>query len=393
MTATADPEKILDGLGVPRPAGEVAQPPRPVETVANGDAAQGAGRRTWRPVDLAEVLDGRYEPPVPTIGRRADGAGLYYPGRAHTVAAEPEAGKTWFQLGVSASELAAGHGVVYIDFEDDEGGIVGRLLALGVRPDIIRDLFAYIRPESPIDDVGRGDLGQALGDLRPSLVTLDGVTEGMALHGLDPLKNHEVAAFGRQVVRPITECGAAVSSLDHVVKDPENRGRYALGAGHKLAGLNGAAYALENREPFGVGRTGRSGLYVNKDRPGQLRRNAVKSKQGKFWLADLEVASHRAGFVEASLAVPVEQSGAFRPTGFMAKVSEALARAGQPLSVRGILDRVDGRGETIRRALACLVDEGYVTQSKTGNTHLHSLAKPFEDDTARWLGSLPESSQ
>ena len=59
-------------------------------------------------------------------------------------------------------------------FEDDEAGIVGRLLALCAKPEAIRSRFAYIRPEEPISAAGnRSDLAQALGDLRPTAVAED----------------------------------------------------------------------------------------------------------------------------------------------------------------------------------------------------------------------------
>ncbi len=91
-----------------------------------------SARRTWAPVDLSDVLDGRYEPPRPTVGARADGAGLFYPGRMHTISSESEGGKTWLALAAAQHELHNGNAVIYLDFEDDEGGVVGRLLALGV---------------------------------------------------------------------------------------------------------------------------------------------------------------------------------------------------------------------------------------------------------------------
>lgn len=272
-------------------------------------------RRSWRPVDLADVLAGRYRPPMPTVGARDDGVGLFYPGRMHSVAAESEAGETWLMPAAAASEMAAGNAVAYLDFEDDEGGIVGRLLAMGTPADHIRDRFIYIRPEGSIKALGaRDDLLQALGDARPTLVTLDGVTEGMVMHGLDPLSNADVAEFGRILLRPIADTGAAVVTLDHVTKDRDGRGRYALGAVHKLNGLNGAAYALENREPFGVGVTGRSGLYITKDRPGQLRRHAVNSAGGTKWFADLVGTSHADDFIEISIAPPLpDQPGPGAP--------------------------------------------------------------------------------
>jgi hypothetical protein len=337
-------------------------------------------RRTWRPVDLTEVLNGTYRPPVPTVGRRGDGIGLFYPGRAHVIAAESEAGKTWFQLAAHADEMRGGNGTVYLDFEDDVGGVVGRLLALGVKADVIGRYFAYIRPEEPMA-LGRGsdDLTQALGDLRPTLVTVDGVTEGMTLHDLDPLNNKDAARFGRMLVRPITETGAAAVSLDHVTKDKEGRGRYAIGAVHKLNGLNGAMYTLENREPFGVGITGRSGIYIAKDRPGHLRRHSLPSTESRKWFGDLVVASHDASFVEVEVQPPGERADVFRPTALMLKVSEAMERAGQPLNKGDIEARVTGKSEGIRAAIACLVDEGYIELSPRGNARMHTLVRAFTE--------------
>jgi hypothetical protein len=85
-----------------------------------------AGRRSWQRVDLTDVLEGRYTPPAPTVGARSDGVGLFYPGRLHTIASESEGGKTWFALYAARCELDAGNAVVYLDFEDDEGGIAPR---------------------------------------------------------------------------------------------------------------------------------------------------------------------------------------------------------------------------------------------------------------------------
>ncbi|WP_051866255.1 AAA family ATPase [Streptosporangium roseum] len=339
-------------------------------------------RRTWRPADLSAVLDGTYQPPQPTIGARGDGVGMFYPGRAHVVAAESESGKTWAMLAIHAHEMLAGNATVYIDFEDDEGGVVGRLLAMGVNADIIRRHFAYLRPEEPLTaGGGRDDLAQALGDLTPTIVTLDGVTEGMTLHGYDPLNNKEVAAFGQMLAKPITLTGAAVVSLDHVTKDRENRGRYAIGAVHKLNGLNGAMYSLENREPFGVGTTGRSGLYISKDRPGQLRRHSLPSAGDRKWFADLVVTSHHESFVEVTIEAPASrpEKSSLRPTHVMAKIAAVLADKPAGLSKNAVETAVGGKREIARLALEFLVNEGYVHTERQGNAILHRLTKPFDD--------------
>ncbi|WP_067832509.1 hypothetical protein [Actinomadura kijaniata] len=173
----------------------------------------------------------------------------------------------------------------------------------------------------------REDLTEALGDLNPTLAVLDGITEAVSLHGLELKDNTDIATFGLILPRRIASQGPAVTTLDHVVKDRDGCGRYAIGGVHKLNIINGAAYTMENREPFGTGITGRSGLYIAKDRPGQLRRHAVHSAGGMRWFADLKLASHPKGFVEAELEAPnAGDRKPFRPTALMAKISDALAR-------------------------------------------------------------------
>ena len=66
-------------------------------------------RRSWQPVDLSEVLDGSWQPPEPTVGRRSDGAGLFYPGKVHTLSSESEGGKKLFSL-TGAGRTAAEEG-------------------------------------------------------------------------------------------------------------------------------------------------------------------------------------------------------------------------------------------------------------------------------------------
>lgn len=339
------------------------------------------GRRSWRPVDLTEVLDGTYTAPEPTVGARDDGVGMFYLGRMHTIAGESEGGKTWLALAQAAVELRRGNAVTYLDFEDDEGGVVGRLLTLGADRDDVRHRFAYLRPEQPIAALGNyQDLGQALEDLRPTLVVIDGVTEAMTLHGLNPLDNKDAATFGRLVPRWIADRGPAVVALDHVTKSAEGRGRYALGAVHKLNGLNGAAYLAENRTPFGIGVTGRSTVLLAKDRPGQLRRHGVRTSGDAVWFADLALVGHDETWAEASVTAPVERPDDFRPTVLMARVSEALAGASDPLTSNDVVTRVRGKATEVRRALAFLVDDGYVcTETGARGARLHRLAKPFAE--------------
>lgn len=333
-------------------------------------------QRTWQPVDLGDALSGAWQAPEATVGHREDGVGLFYRGKAHTVSGESESLKTWLALSAIQYEITTnGQHAVFVDFEDDVGPLVGRLLGMDTATEAIRERFHYVRPEAPLTEAGgRADLEALLGDTRPSLVVIDGVTEGMTLHGLNPLDNRDAAAFGRMLPRTITRAGAAAVSLDHVTKSAEGRGRYSLGAVHKLNGLDGAAYVLDNRKPAGVGMVGRSTVLISKDRPGQLRKHALPSSGGMHWFGDLILDSSLEGFTDVSVRAPEKQEGATeaRPTVLMGRICQALADQGKPLSQRQLITLVGGKRDYVIRALTFLTIDGYVTEKTP-----HELIKPF----------------
>lgn len=333
-------------------------------------------RRSWQAIDLGPILDGDYERPQPTVGRRSDGHGLFYPGRSHAVAAESEAGKTWLSLAASLDEINAGNDVLYFDFEDEAGAMIDRMLTIGAKRDVIAQRFHYVRPEGP---VLWGDVADMLTAWKPTLAVLDGITEAMTMHGLDPLSNKDCAVFGQMLPRRIARHGPAVGSLDHVTKDRDGRGRYAIGAVHKLNGLDGAQYTLESRAPFGIGLTGRSRIRVGKDRPGQLRRHGLASTGGLYWYGDLVVDSHDEDFADVTIEPPTDhgdQGGAdtWRPTTLMQRVAAALAEHGD-LSQNKIELAVGGNRQNVRDALGFLVLDGYVTDQTP-----HHLIKPYQPD-------------
>lgn len=329
--------------------------------------------RTWQPIDLESVLDGRWQPPEPAIGARTDGIGLLYPGKTHTVSSESEAGKTWLAMAIVVDELSAGRHVCYIDFEDDEGAIAARLLTLQVAPDMILDRFHYIRPSDPLAGIHVDDLRGVYVAHKPALTVIDGVTEAMTMHGLNPLDNTDVAKFGRTLPRKTAAAGSATVCLDHVNKDRENRGRYAMGGVHKLNGLDGAAYVLENRQPFGIGLTGRSTIRIAKDRPGRLRRHALPSA-GLQWFGDLVLTSHDESFAEVTIEPPHERDENFRPTVMMERVAKALGQHMEGLSKRRLRVAVPGKNESIDQALDYLIHDGFACESTP-----HKLLKPYPE--------------
>ena len=105
------------------------------------------------------------------------------------------------------------------------GTAVERLRALGVADEAIADRLHYIRPNESLEDVGRAELEHLL-TCRPALVVIDGVTEALALEGLNLNDNSEVAEWLEGLPRGIRDrTGAAVVVIDHVTKDRESQVR------------------------------------------------------------------------------------------------------------------------------------------------------------------------
>jgi hypothetical protein len=225
MTATAE-----------RPA-DASTRPTPVP------AAHLAGW-TWRPVDLAAALDGGTIDPAPVLLTRDDGACLLYNGKVHTIAGESESLKTWLILLACATVINTGYHALFIDYEDAPDPIARRLLALGCSLDTILRFFHYVRPAEPYAAPAAAVLASALpGPM--AIVVIDGVTEAMSAHGYDPNDNADVAVFSARLPRPFAATGAIVVMIDHVTKNREGRGRFAIGAQHKLSAVDGAAYTVE----------------------------------------------------------------------------------------------------------------------------------------------------
>jgi len=136
----------------------------------------------------------------------------------------------------------------------------------------------------------------------------------------------------------------------------------------------------ESIAPMGVGLRGVTRLRIAKDRPGQLRAHGLPSN-GLRWIGDYVLDT--ADQVEPALIrPPVEVAKAaddWRPTEIMHKICAALTKAGGPLTQNGILDRVKGRANITRRALAILVDEHYVEAREGPNrSKLHELVKAYD---------------
>jgi hypothetical protein len=240
----------------------------------NAKTDDAANQHGWEPADLQAILDGNAQIPAPTLLRRSDGICLLYPGKLHTFHGEAESGKSWAALLAVKQEIETGHCAVYVDFEDCAQTLLTRLGHLGLDPALTVEYLTYITPTDPLGDRASTWLHAFLTERQPALVVLDGVTEAMHLHGLDPLANVDFAEFRRVLLRPLLRAGAAVVQIDHVTKDANTRGRYAIGSQHKLAAIDGAAFSFSIAKPFAPDADGLITLKVAKDRHGEVCRHA-----------------------------------------------------------------------------------------------------------------------
>ena len=229
---------------------------------------------SWKPIPLKDYFDGLFQAPQATILKRSDGHGLIYTGRVHSIYGESESGKSWVAQIATAEMLKDDKKVIYIDFESDAVDIVNRLKSLGVSRANLLQYFTYIRPDGAreVDD----PYWQAI--LEPasaSLVIIDGVTESLTMWGGETKDNDAITRWMRIFPRTVaTASGAAVVLIDHITKNADTRGRFAIGGQAKLATIDGAAYLVEPLEALAPGRTGTLTMRVTKDRPGFIRKIA-----------------------------------------------------------------------------------------------------------------------
>ena len=229
--------------------------------------------------------DGTYSPPQPSVGAaRDDMIQLLYPGRWHTVVGLMTAGKTSLALWHVKAVLAeAGH-VIYVHFEEpNPGGIIHRLLGIGVSKEVIRKRFHW--PEDGTVPWEPGEMAREVVRLEdtPMLAVLDGINAACGIHGWDVSVNASVGEYRNMFVFPLTSLGTAVLSLGHPPKASNRQGEsYSYGAAGWLNDVDGVGYRMtSSKTPITKGGKGSSALYVVKDRYGEVQRWGEIQTEGK----------------------------------------------------------------------------------------------------------------
>lgn len=254
---------------------------------------------------------------------------------------------------------------------------------MSVRSDAILDRFIYVRPDEPLADrtgkatAGESDLAGVLERYRFDLAVIDGVTEAMTTEGLDLMSNADIAIWSRRLPKRLAEHGAATVVIDHVPKNRENHGRFAIGGQHKLAGITGAAYRFDVvrslSRAIDEAVTGIVTITVTKDRVGHVRAHADENGR----IATMHVTAWPDGGLSVALEAP--DAGGAIDLRMCRRIAEHLAIY-DGASKTSVEESVSGKAAAIRDALKHMTHTGWVRVEQVGQAHRHHLTDQGRDD-------------
>lgn len=317
---------------------------------------------SWKPQSLIAITANPPEPP--TIG------GLLYPAKRTVLSGETESLKTFAALILCKAEMDADLPVAWVDLDAmGAGELLARLRALGVADDVINKLFLYYEPNERLIADLLAEVCADIAERRVRLFVIDAFNPMLNLHGLDPNSTSDVETFWREVATPLTAAGAAPTLLDHVAKNAEGRGKYAIGSERKASGAI-VHVGFRLIDAFTRGGTGKTLLTTHKDRPGYLPRptigRLVLTSNGDQITYEMEADHSRSG-------------DTFRPTKLMERVSIALEGRADAVSQNWIEVNVKGKVAALRIAVETLTGEGYVSKESTSRGWEVRSIRPYRE--------------
>jgi hypothetical protein len=335
---------------------------------------------SWLPVDLAAVFARGLKPPETRVLYREDNVHLFYPGKLHSVIGESGCLKTWVTLLAAYQEIRKGNRVLFVDFEDHEESMMMRMEPFGLTRTELIEQFTYAKPQEPLNEKTKEQIktiieGAAVDGKPYTLVVIDGVTEIMSMHEWKVNDQEGVAEFYRHVAKWFCSLGPATVIIDHVTKSKESRGKDAIGAQHKRAGIDGASYRVELKDPFGRGRHGRSYMYIAKDKNGAIQPHAGETDfVGTFNIISDATTGELKAWISLPNATAIAPATAGVPNvvpqqvlrSIMAKAEEQESK-GQLKSKTFLANNVQGhRKDVVLKGIDVLVGDGYIGPGGSG---------------------------
>lgn len=321
----------------------------------------------WRRRDLTrpELL---VPPDPPAI------QGLLYAAKRHVLSGPQESAKTLIAYHLLLQAHRDGHPVAIVDFEMGEHAATRLLVDLGATPSELANLY-YTEPDGPPtpDDI------TSLTTHGTRYALIDAAAGAFDATGLDDNSRKDAETFARLWIRPLWQRGIATLLLDHVTKDRESRGKYAIGSERKT-GAADIHLGFDALKALSRGGNGLVKATVHKDRPGFLARPTAA-------MLDLTSAPDtHAITVQIRDPHPTDDHGDFRPTIYMERVSRALEKNDGPMSRNEIEEAVKGKRDYVRDALDWLLKDGHTTEiDGPRRARIVTLLKPYlkpQDDLA-----------
>jgi hypothetical protein len=298
----------------------------------------------WQLLNLA-APDYEQRPEPPFL------CGLLYRGRRHLVSGSPEANKTLFALILGLELIRSGETFALIDFESGPQATRLMLTELGATTEELERVL-YTEADGPpdIDDI------LELVDAGAALAIIDAAIGAYDASELDDNARVDAEKFGRAWIDPLWRAGIATLVIDHVVKNTEARGKFAIGSERK-AGRTDVHFGLEAKLQLTRGTNGLVRVTTHKDRPGWFRRP---------YAAEIELQSNpdthaitwsfrEGGTLEGG-------GGHWRPTELMERVSAYLASQPEPVSRNTVEKAIKGTATYVRQAMTELVDSGHARE-------------------------------
>jgi hypothetical protein len=300
----------------------------------------------WTPLDLAAPeYDRPTEPP--------DLCGLIYSGKRHALSGPPEATKTLTALifGLEHLRAAEDRRFALIDFEMGERATRLLLNDLCATLEEIARVY-YVAPDGPPTSADLVVLSEA----GVTLAVIDSAAGAYAVSGLDDNKRGDAETFSRGWITPMWQFGITTIVLDHVVKNAEARGRYAIGSERKLGTVD-VQFGFEAVRALSRGGHGLVKIAVHKDRPGHLTRPHA---------AELELRSdpdtHKITWTFKPAGGDSQagngDSTAWRPTVLMDRVLEYISQHPEPIARTTLAKSVTGNYQYLLVAIDELVQDG-----------------------------------
>ena len=192
---------------------------------------------------------------------------LIYKGKRHALSGPPEAAKTLLALGIALEAIRAGSIVAFIDFESGPAETRRLLEDLGATTDELETILYFEADGPPEGD----DLLEKIVKPGAELAIIDAAAGAYDASGLNEMDRGDIEKFAKAWVRPLHRHGVATILIDHVVKNRNNRGAFAIGGERKLGGVD-IHLGLSAVTQMSRGTSGLIKVTTHKDRPAWLPR-------------------------------------------------------------------------------------------------------------------------